>query len=139
MAAGNATVTQEPLEKKVFLERSGVLVSDAVFQTSTGASYPIRNISSVAVAYKPAHILVLLPAIVLTLFGLFVLAGSVTLGLVFLLLGVPFWYMLSDRPHQLQLGAGGIFQTAIESDDVSELNGIAGAINDSLLYIQRGA
>jgi hypothetical protein len=137
-STANASISiAEPLEEKVFWNNGGILVSDVVFRTNLGASYPIRNISSVSVALKPASSGLMLVAIVLTLFGLFMMFGSAPVGFVFLLLSAPFWYMVSNRSHQLLIGAGGVLQTAIESTNSSELDRVAKAINDSILYIQR--
>lgn len=127
------------MQEKVFLNDGGILVSDVIFKTSYGASYPIRNISSVSVAAKPASGLLVVVAIVLVLFGLFCMAGNVLIGFIFVSLSIPFWYMASNRPHQLKIGAGGVLQTAIESTNQNELDSVARAINDSILYIQRGA
>ncbi len=129
----------EPLQAKIFLESGGILVSDVVFKTSSGASYPIRNISSVSVAEKPASWFVMLMAVTLTLFGLFVALGSIPVAFVIFALSTPFWYMVSNRPHQLKIGAGGVLQIAIENSNVNQLDSVARAINDSILYIQRGA
>lgn len=128
----------EPLQEKVFLSNGGILVSDVVFKTNSGASYPIRNISSVSVAVKPNNVFVVLIAIVLTLLGLFFGFVNVVIGFILVLLSGPFWYVASDRPYQLKIGAGGVLQTAIESTNENQLDDVARAINDSILYIQRG-
>lgn len=145
--AGEVTRTNEPsqiaepLQEKIFWSQGGVLVSDVVFKTGSGSSYPIRNISSVSVTAKRANGFVAVMGIALTLLGLFSMmgAGNVAVGFVLLGFSAPFWFMASNTAHQLKIGAGGVLQTAIESPNASQLNNIARAINDSILYIQRGA
>ena len=135
--ANEVLVEAMPLEERVFLDQGGILVSDAVFKTSLGASYPIRNISSVSVAPKPTNSFVLILAILVTLFGLFLMIGSVVVGMIVMAFSAPFWFMLGNTAHQLKIGAGGVLQTAIESSNQNQLDLIAKAINESILYIQR--
>jgi Family of unknown function (DUF6232) len=131
------TPEPQPLQEKVFLNEGGILVSDAVFRTVTGASYPIRNISSVSVeTKKPSGFLVFLAGLVM-LFGLFLMAVSVGVGFTVILISIPFWYLGTNTSHELRIGAGGVLQTAITSKNSGELNGVASAINDSILYLQR--
>jgi hypothetical protein len=135
----NAPSQPKPLAEKVFFEQGGVLVSDAVFRTTTGSSYPIRNISSVTVAQKPSNWLVVLIAGALTIFGLAVAGtGGGGVSLVFIIPGIFFWIILFNRPYQLKIGAGGVLQMAIEDSNEGRLNQVARSINDAIIYIQRG-
>jgi hypothetical protein len=133
----NPPTPQNALEEKIFFNAGGVFVSDAVFKTGMGTSYPIRNISSVSVDIKES-ILLLLCAAVVTLFGFFIMIGSFVAGMIFLALAGALWWLYMQRPHLLKIGSGGVLQTAIESSDEPYLNNIAKAINDAILYIQRG-
>jgi uncharacterized membrane protein YvbJ len=75
-AAPEKVTPENTLDEKVFYNSAGIFVSDAVFKTATGESYPIRNISSVSVAIKPVNIIAVLLAVVLSLFGGFALMAG---------------------------------------------------------------
>lgn len=128
-----------PLTEKIFLNKGGIMVSDAVFKTQTGSSYPVRNISSVSVTTKSASIIVMILVVILTLIGgLAIFSPAPAFGWVLLFMSAPMWWYVLVRPSHLMIGAGGVLQTAIESHDESQLQGVAKAINEAILYIQRG-
>lgn len=134
-AASNSETT---LQEKVFFNSGEVLVSDAVFKSNTGASYPIRNISSVAVERGPASFAFLF-ALALTTFGVFLMPANFGAGLISVLLSIPLWRIhANNRSYILVVGSGGVLQTAIESTDGAFLKRIAATINDAIVYIQRG-
>jgi uncharacterized membrane protein YvbJ len=132
----NPIETTTNLVEKVFFNENGILVSSALFKTDSASSYPIRNISSVSVARKDANGIVILFAYALSLFGLFLMFGSVGAGAVFIGLSIPFWIAHSNRAYQLKIGSGGVFQTAIESQDEGQLQKIAKSINEAIIFIQ---
>lgn len=130
----------EPLsEETVFLNEGGVFVSDTVFRSPSGANYPVRNISSVSIGRKRSYLGAIIGGI-LSALGLFVLiGGSVGVSIFFISLSVPFWVYFATRPYYLEIGAGGVLQTAIESTNVQQLQSVSNAINDAILHIQRGS
>lgn len=125
--------------EKIFFTHGPLSVSDATFTTYLGASYPIRNITSVSVSAKGPGWLLRVMTVVLLMFGLVALFGiSVSLGVILLGLSAICLYALSTTTYQLRIGAGGVLQTAIESHDSQQLHGIAKAINEAIVYLQRG-
>lgn len=128
-------------QARIFHDQGDILVSDAVFSTAGGASYPIRNISSVVVQQKPVNLLVALAGGALTLLGaLFLFAGKdgILFSIICFLISWPFWHVVNNRPYRLMIGAGGVQQMAIEGAEKEPLETIAGAINTAIVTIQRG-
>lgn len=135
-ASANPTEESKGFAERIFFNENGILVSSALFKTDSASSYPIHNISSVSVARKNANGIVILLAYALLLFGLFLMLGSVKVGMIFIGLSTPFWIIHANRPYQLKIGSGGVFQTAIESKDESQLQKIAKTINEAIIFIQ---
>jgi|SRR5450631_583526 len=136
-AIGAPPAEQHAFER-VFLDSAGVVVTEAVFKTGTGSSYPIRNISSVLVVKKPAGAGVIVFASAFLLLGFFMLLGSAPVGLFFLVIAALFIANIVTQPYQLQVGSGGVNQVAISSKNEAELRRIAAAINEAVLNLQRG-
>ena len=134
--SGPASASAVP--ERIFLDSGGVRVTEAVFKTSTGDIYPIRNITSVAVRRRTPAVIVTIIAMGLTLFGFFIMLGSVAIGVFVLFVAALFWANVATQPYELRIGSGGVDQVAIESKEEPSLQGIASSINEALLHIQRG-
>lgn len=123
---------------RVFLDTSGVVVTEAVFKASAGSSYPIRNITSVSVRRRTPNVLISIVAVGLTFFGLLILMlGSVLIGLLACGIGGMFWWNIATQPFELRVGSGGVEQVAIESKEEEHLQRIALSINEAVLEMQR--
>lgn len=130
-------ITIESLEEKIFLDRPGVLVTNAMFSVSPGASYPIRNISSVSIVRDPPRWISWILAVVITVNAFMLMGFNPTVGFGIILLSIPFWYRALNRCYQLRIGAGGILQVAIGSRSASTLQEVADAVNGAILYMQK--
>lgn len=134
---GAAALPQATPQGKTFLDKGGVVVTDAILRTPTGASFPIRNISSVIVEQKSPNVLVLILAIVLALPALGgILSGSL-IGWILAVGAAALWFVATRCPYYLKLGSGGVPQTAIESNDGALLREVEAAIGEAVLHIQR--
>ncbi|MFZ6678214.1 DUF6232 family protein [Undibacterium sp. Tian12W] len=123
--------------EKVFMDRHGVYVSDVMFRLSTGANFPIRNLTSVTVSQKSGNVLLFILALFSTLFSLIMVFNVPFVGFVMLALSAVFFILYFQRDWQLKVGAGGIIQVAIQDKNKAYLDSVATAINESLAYMER--
>lgn len=142
-ATEDALPVREPINQspQIFHNEGGFIVNEVVFSTEDGASYPIRNITSVVVKPKPTNPVTVVLAVLLILLGmLFGMAGKnlIFVAVILFVLSIPFWYVIHNRPYMLLVGAGGVLQIAVEGYDKEPLEVIACAVNNAVAKIQQG-
>ena len=133
--------------EKIFFDEAGAKVSSTMFVDPSGDQYPIRNITSVQVRYKPlsvkgAKISKWVGIVVAAIGVIMAVTGEVEVGIGWIgfgLLGVYIWWANKILIH---LGAGGVQQEAYshparDNENVERVQRLATAINDAIAHIQK--
>ena len=133
--------------EKVFFDEGGAKVTTTMFIDPSGDQYPIRNITSVQVRFKPLSILKAKIAkwlgIVLVALGLLMMVtGEPAGGVGFAAFGLLFVYSWWSNKILIHIGAGGVQQDAYShparnAESAERVHRLATAINDALAHIQK--
>lgn len=133
-------------KEKVFFEEAGARVTSTMFVDPSGDQYPIRNITSVQVRFKPMNIQQATIAkwfgILLAVLGILMGAtGEGDTGGALVVIGAVLVYLWWSNKILIHLGAGGVQQEAYshparKKENAERVQRLAKAINDAVAHIQ---